>query len=169
VAYWQRITQARSRQGRQRSAAGSGPGGQQLLGGMLVEPGHFEELFDGALRDDLASSEDKKLVVFVSTGEADSVCATRILQVRVSLGLGIVAAGALLSKRADAGCCCNMHAVHSIPVLLREAVHMHTYCSGHLMADLVRHGATDGMPGAQRLLHDLPGVELHRDAGHRTS
>ena len=50
---------------------------------MLVEPTQFEELFDGALRDDLASSEDKKLVVFVSTGEADSVCATRILQVRV--------------------------------------------------------------------------------------
>lgn len=48
---------------------------------MLVAPGQFEELFDGALREDLASSEDKKLLVFVSTGEADSVCATRILQV----------------------------------------------------------------------------------------
>lgn len=47
---------------------------------MLVAPGQFEELFDGALREDLASSEDKKLLVFVSTGEADSVCATRILQ-----------------------------------------------------------------------------------------
>lgn len=48
-----------------------------------MAPGQFEELFDGALREDLASSEDKKLLVFVSTGEADSVCATRILQVRV--------------------------------------------------------------------------------------
>lgn len=52
---------------------------------MLVAPSQFEELFDGALLEDLASSEDKKLLVFVSTGEADSVCATRILQVRISV------------------------------------------------------------------------------------
>lgn len=51
---------------------------------MLVAPSQFEELYDGALREDLASSEDKKLLVFVSTGEADSVCATRILQVRAT-------------------------------------------------------------------------------------
>jgi hypothetical protein len=71
---------------------------------MLVEPNHFEELFDGALRDDLASSEDKKLVVFVSTGEADSVCATRILQVRVCLGVSPVATGILHTRRhAGAG------------------------------------------------------------------
>lgn len=71
---------------------------------MLVEPNQFEELFDGALRDDLASSEDKKLVVFVSTGEADSVCATRILQVRVLRCSCPVAVGALFTERHKLGC-----------------------------------------------------------------
>ena len=50
---------------------------------MLLERPQFREAFYGAVRDDALDNEaDKKLLVFVSTAEADSVCAIRILSVR---------------------------------------------------------------------------------------
>ena len=50
---------------------------------MLLERPQFREAFYGAVRDDALDNEtDKKLLVFVSTAEADSVCAVRILSVR---------------------------------------------------------------------------------------
>ncbi len=49
---------------------------------MLLERPQFRDAFYGAVRNDaLDNGLDKKLLVFVSTGEADSVCAFRILQV----------------------------------------------------------------------------------------
>ena len=48
---------------------------------MIVGPDSFEGLWNEAITADLADSEDKKLLVFVSTAEADSVCAIHILQV----------------------------------------------------------------------------------------
>ena len=47
---------------------------------MLVEPHGYQALFQ-ELRADLQSTDDKKVLVFVSTAECDSVCAARILQV----------------------------------------------------------------------------------------
>ena len=49
---------------------------------MLATPAEFEDLWNAAIKQDLVDSEDKKLFVFVSTAEADSVCALHILQVR---------------------------------------------------------------------------------------
>ena len=48
---------------------------------MLATPAEFEDLWNAAIKQDLVDSEDKKLFVFVSTAEADSVCALHILQV----------------------------------------------------------------------------------------
>ena len=52
---------------------------------MLATPAEFEDLWNAAIKQDLVDSEDKKLFVFVSTAEADSVCALHILQVRCQL------------------------------------------------------------------------------------
>ena len=51
---------------------------------MIVGPDKFEELWERGVKADLAESEDKKLLIFVSSTEADSVCAVHILQVRIS-------------------------------------------------------------------------------------
>ncbi len=48
---------------------------------MLATPSEFEDLWNAAIKQDLVDSEDKKLFVFVSSAEADSVCALHILQV----------------------------------------------------------------------------------------
>lgn len=53
---------------------------------MLLEPTAFREAFLGAVRNDALDNEvQKALLVFVSSAEADSVCAIRILQVRLSM------------------------------------------------------------------------------------
>lgn len=58
---------------------------------MLLERPQFREAFHGAVRDDALDNEaDKKLLVFVSTAEADSVCAVRILSVRRSHQQGTI-------------------------------------------------------------------------------
>jgi hypothetical protein len=51
---------------------------------MLVEPQGYQALFQ-ELRADLQSTDEKKVLVFVSTAECDSVCAARILQVWISI------------------------------------------------------------------------------------
>ena len=48
---------------------------------MLVEPAGYEALFQ-ELRADLQATDEKKILIFVSTAECDSVCAVRTLQVR---------------------------------------------------------------------------------------
>lgn len=48
---------------------------------MIVGPDKFEELWERGIKADLTESEDKKLLIFVSSTEADSVCAVHILQV----------------------------------------------------------------------------------------
>lgn len=47
---------------------------------MLKEPQEYESVFQ-ELKADLQNSEEKNVLVFVSTAECDSVCAVRILQV----------------------------------------------------------------------------------------
>lgn len=47
---------------------------------MLREPHEYEALFQ-QVKADLQNSEEKKVLIFVSTTECDSVCAVRILQV----------------------------------------------------------------------------------------
>lgn len=49
---------------------------------MLKEPHEYEALFQ-QVKADLQNSEEKKVLIFVSTSECDSVCAVRILQVRL--------------------------------------------------------------------------------------
>lgn len=51
---------------------------------MLKEPHEYEALFQ-EVKADLQNSEEKKVLIFVSTSECDSVCAVRILQVRLQL------------------------------------------------------------------------------------
>ncbi|EIE25746.1 CDC45-like protein [Coccomyxa subellipsoidea C-169] len=46
---------------------------------MLKEPHEYEALFQ-EVKADLQNSEEKKVLIFVSTSECDSVCAVRILQ-----------------------------------------------------------------------------------------
>ena len=55
---------------------------QTTLAGMKVKPELYDKMWNDVVQQDLADSEDKKLFVFVSTAEADSVCAVHILQVR---------------------------------------------------------------------------------------
>jgi hypothetical protein len=48
---------------------------------MIIHKGQFGQLYEG-IKSDFPSSEDKKLIVFVSAADCDSVCALRILSVR---------------------------------------------------------------------------------------
>ena len=48
---------------------------------MIIFPEQYVPLYE-AVKADAYASDDRKVVVFVSAGEADSVCAVRILQVR---------------------------------------------------------------------------------------
>jgi hypothetical protein len=48
---------------------------------MIIFPEQYVPLYE-AVKADYHASEDRKVLVFVSAGEADSVCAVRILQVR---------------------------------------------------------------------------------------
>lgn len=47
---------------------------------MLTEPNEYGALFQ-QIKADLQNSEEKKVLIFVSTSECDSVCAVRVLQV----------------------------------------------------------------------------------------
>lgn len=48
---------------------------------MIIFPEQYVQLYE-AVKADAYASDDRKVVVFASAGEADSVCAVRILQVR---------------------------------------------------------------------------------------
>ncbi len=52
---------------------------------MLKEPHEYEALFQ-EVKGDLQSSDEKKLLIFVSTATCDSVCAVRLLQVMYWIG-----------------------------------------------------------------------------------
>ena len=47
---------------------------------MIIFPEQYVPLYE-AVKADYHASEDRKVLVFVSAGEADSVCAVRMLQV----------------------------------------------------------------------------------------
>ena len=49
---------------------------------MIIFPEQYVPLYE-AVKADAYASDDRKVVVFASAGEADSVCAVRILQVCV--------------------------------------------------------------------------------------
>jgi hypothetical protein len=48
---------------------------------MIIFPEQYVPLYEAVKADYHASDDDRKVLVFVSAGEADSVCAVRILQV----------------------------------------------------------------------------------------
>lgn len=48
---------------------------------MIIHKGLFDTLYED-IKSDFPSSEDKKVIVFVSAADCDSVCALRILSVR---------------------------------------------------------------------------------------
>ncbi len=47
---------------------------------MIMHKGQFAHLYE-VIKADFPSSEEKKLIVFVSAADCDSVCALRILSV----------------------------------------------------------------------------------------
>jgi hypothetical protein len=53
---------------------------------MLKQPDEYEALFQ-EVKADLQSSDEKKVLIFVSTADCDSVCAVRLLQVLFSCPL----------------------------------------------------------------------------------
>ena len=50
---------------------------------MLNGPDDFREVWE-AIKHEMASSEEQKVTIFVSTQDCDSVCAVRMLQVCLS-------------------------------------------------------------------------------------
>ena len=48
---------------------------------MIIDLERLQDMYD-AVKTEVCSSEERKVLVYVSTAECDSVCAVRILQAR---------------------------------------------------------------------------------------